>query len=120
MQRELIDRHQFESYYDAKMHVEKYMWWYNYLRRHQQIGNVTPSKRWAQGMTGATIKQLKKAEELLVSRPANSTETKINYLPPGLSLDTRNSVDYIRLMGDQVSGEHYTNLSEKTVQLIGG
>ena len=120
MQRELIDRHQFESYYEAKTHMEKYMWWYNYLRRHQQIGNVTPCKKWAQGMTGATIKQLLKADELIVSRPANSTEIKIKYLPPGLSLDSINSVAYLRLMGDQVSGEHYTNLIEKNVQLIGG
>lgn len=120
MQRELIDRHQFESYYDAKMHMEKYMWWYNYLRRHASIGNVTPSKKWAQGMTGATIKQLNKADELMVSRPANSIEIEINYLPPGLSLDTISSADYLRLMGEQVSAEHYTNLNRKFVQKIGG
>ena len=120
MQRELIDRHQFESYYEAKLHMEKYMWWYNYLRRHEQIGNVTPCKKWAQGMTGATIKQLKKAAELLVSRPANSAEIKLNYLPPDLGLDTGRAADYLRLMGDQVSAMDYTNLIENNVQQIGG
>lgn len=120
MQRELIDRHQFDSYYEAKLHMEKYMWWYNYYRRHERIGNVTPCKKWAQGMTGATIKQLKKADEMLVSRPAISAVMKVNYLPPGLSLDTGSSADYLRLMGDQVSAKDYTNLNEKTVQLIGG
>jgi transposase InsO family protein len=120
MQRELIDRHHFESYYESKLHMEKYMWWYNYKRRHEQIGNVTPSRKWAQGMTGATIKQLKKAAEMLESRPANTTEILINYLPPGLSLDSGRSADYLRLVGDQVSEWYNTNLTEKNVQLIGG
>jgi hypothetical protein len=120
MQRELIDRHQFESYYDAKMHMEKYIWWYNYLRRHASIGNVTPCKKWVQGMTGAIIKQLNKADEMMVSRPANSIHLKINYLPPGLSLDMGKSEAYLRLMGEQVCAEHYTNLNEYFVQQIGG
>ena|SRR5688572_19113597 len=120
MQRGLIDRFQFESYYEAKMHMENFIWYYNYLRRHERIGNVTPSKKWAQGMTGATIKQLNKAAEMLVSRPANTSKIEINYLPPGQSLDTGLSADYLRLMGDQVSGEYNTNLNEKSVQLIGG
>ncbi|REK05669.1 MAG: hypothetical protein DWQ39_04455 [Bacteroidetes bacterium] len=120
MQRELIDRHQFDSYYECKLHMEKYMWWYNYYRKHQQIGNVTPSKKWAQGMTGATIKQLNQADDLLMSRPANSTEIEINYLLPQLSLDCSKSVDYLGLMDDQVREQYYTNLNEKTVQLIGG
>jgi putative transposase len=120
MQRELIDRYQFESYYESKQHMEKYMWWYNYKRRHQSIGNITPCKKWAQGMTGHTVKQLNQAAELLMSRPANTTE-KINYcLPPGLSLDMRSSADYLCLTGDRSSDGHYNNLSEKTVQLIGG
>jgi len=120
MQRELIDRYQFESFYEAKKHMENYMWWYNYKRRHASIGNVTPSKRWAQGMTGQTVKQLAKAAELLMSRPANSIE-KLNYcLPPGLSLDMGHSADYLRLNGDRSQAGHYNNLSQKTVQLIGG
>lgn len=120
MQRELIDRHQFDSYYDAKQHMEKYMWWYNYLRRHERIGNITPCRKWAQGMTGAAIKQLKKADGIMLSRPANSIEIEINYLPPGLSLDSISSADYLRLMGEQVCAKHYTNLNQNIVQQIGG
>ena len=100
--------------------MEHYMWWYNYKRRHQAIGNVTTCKKWAQGMTGSSVKQLYQADEIQVSRPANSYEIKLNNLPPGLSLDTGSSADYLCLTGDQVRGEHYTNLSEKNVQLIGG
>lgn len=119
MQSELIERYEFESYYEAKIQIEKYMWWYNYLRRHGRIGNITPSKKWAQGMTGATIKQLKQAADMLMSRPANTIEIELNYLPPGLSLDMSISADYLSLMGDQVSAEHYTNLNRKVVQQIG-
>ncbi|REJ81981.1 MAG: hypothetical protein DWQ44_13790 [Bacteroidetes bacterium] len=71
-------------------------------------------------MTGATIKQLNQADDLLMSRPANSTEIEINYLLPQLSLDCSKSVDYLGLMDDQVREQYYTNLNEKTVQLIGG
>lgn len=120
MQRELIDRYQFDSYYDAKTHMENYMWWYNYKRRHQAIGNVTPCKKWAQGMTGSSVKQLYQADGILVSRPANSTEIKLNNLPPGLSLDTGSPADYLCLNGDQVRAENYTNLNQKNVQTIGG
>ncbi|MCO5286978.1 MAG: IS3 family transposase [Chitinophagaceae bacterium] len=45
-QSELIDRHSFSSYYDAKQHIEKYMHWYNFKRRHGAIGFMTPMKKW--------------------------------------------------------------------------
>ncbi len=45
-QRELIDRFSFSSYYDAKQHIEKYMHWYNFRRKHGQIGMTTPVKKW--------------------------------------------------------------------------
>lgn len=120
MQRELIDRYQFESFYEAKTRVDHYMWWYNYKRRHESIGNITPSKKWAQGMTGQTVKQLQKAAGMLLSKPVNSNE-KINFcLPPGLILDAGRSEGNPRLNGDRIKTGHYKHLSEKTVQLIGG
>lgn len=119
MQRELIDRYEFDSFYHAKIHLEKYIWWYNYLRRHGSIGNVTPSRRWAQGMTGATVKQLTEAAEVLLSRPANSTGLRLNHLPPGLSLDRSDSAAYPGLTGEQVKQGHYNHLHRKTVQDIG-
>jgi putative transposase len=45
-QSELIDRHSFSSYYDAKQHIEKYMHWYNFQRKHGSIGFVTPMEKW--------------------------------------------------------------------------
>lgn len=45
-QSELIDRHSFSSYYDAKQHIEKYMHWYNCKRKHGAIAFMTPMKKW--------------------------------------------------------------------------
>lgn len=45
-QKELIDRYCFESFYDAKQHIEKYMHWYNWKRKHGAIGLITPMKKW--------------------------------------------------------------------------
>src|SRR5690606_801498 len=45
-QSELIDRHSFSSYYDARQHIEKYMHWYNFKRKHGAIGFMTPMKKW--------------------------------------------------------------------------
>jgi putative transposase len=119
MQRELIDRYQFESYYDAKVHIENYMWWYNYKRRHQSIGNVTPCKRWAQGLTGATIKQLKKAADKMMLGVDKSNQMKLNYIVP--SLYQSKALNGLELLNQNQSiSNHYTQLNPKTVQLIGG
>lgn len=45
-QHELIDRHSFSSYYDAKQHIGKYMHWYNFKRKHGAIGFITPMEKW--------------------------------------------------------------------------
>lgn len=48
-QRELIDRFSFASYYEAKQHIEKYMHWYNHVRRHGVLKGLTPVRKWEQG-----------------------------------------------------------------------
>ena len=45
-QSELIDRHSFSSFYHAKQHIEKYMYWYNFKRKHGAIGFMTPVRKW--------------------------------------------------------------------------
>lgn len=44
-QSELFDRFTFFSYYDAKQHIEKYMQWYNWKRKHGAIGMCTPMEK---------------------------------------------------------------------------
>lgn len=48
-QRELMDRFTFSSYFDAKQHIEKYMYWYNNIRRHGALKGLTPEKKWTEG-----------------------------------------------------------------------
>lgn len=45
-QHELMDRHCFSSYYDAKQHIDKYMSWYNFKRKHGAIGFISPMEKW--------------------------------------------------------------------------
>lgn len=45
-QRELMDRFEFSSYYHARQHIEKYMLWYNCVRRHGALHNQTPQQKW--------------------------------------------------------------------------
>lgn len=54
LQRELIDRYEFSSFYDAKQHFEKYMHWYNYERKHRKLGRITPHQKWQQGVSCST------------------------------------------------------------------
>lgn len=45
VQREVIDRNEFLSFYDAKSTVAAHMDWYNNRRRHS-INKMTPAKKW--------------------------------------------------------------------------
>lgn len=51
LQREVIDRFEFLSGYDAKTTIVKYMDWYNLKRRHGRINRITPQRKWDQGMS---------------------------------------------------------------------
>jgi transposase InsO family protein len=47
-QRELFSRYEFLSYYEAKQHIQDYMRWYNYERKHGKLGRITPQQKWSQ------------------------------------------------------------------------
>lgn len=119
-QRELIDRFDFLSYYDAKQHIEKYMHWYNTIRRHGQLKGMTPDEKWAQGMSGLAVKQPFKAAWQHQSRPADAYENYLKHQPPGLSLDGCRQADYLCLTGEQDERGLLLNLLNKNVQFIGG
>lgn len=46
VQREVIDRFEFESFYEAKSTFTKHREWYNNHRKHGQIGRITPKQKW--------------------------------------------------------------------------
>ena len=47
-QRELFSRYEFLSYYEAKTHIRAYMHWYNNVRKHKNLGRITPQQKWDQ------------------------------------------------------------------------
>lgn len=50
VQREVVDRFEFSSYYDAKLTMQAHLNWYNYRRRHRRLGGITPQMKWNQGI----------------------------------------------------------------------
>jgi putative transposase len=115
-QTELIDRFNFSSFYDAKQHIKKYMYWYNYKRKHGAIGNITPMQKWEQGMTWSTVRQQFEPASVDMSR-SDSEGLRDESAP--FNLDLFNETAYLRLSGDQ-DYELVINRFRKSVQLIGG
>lgn len=58
LQRELIDRFEFLSGYDAKVLLQQYFEWYNFRRNHRKLGFITPQQKWE----SASLKQPATAE----------------------------------------------------------
>ncbi len=46
VQREVVDRFEFDSYYDAKKVFEKHLLWYNNERKHGMLGKISPQRKW--------------------------------------------------------------------------
>lgn len=116
-QRELMNRFTFSSYYDAKQHIEKYMHWYNFKRRHGSLGGLTPMQKWAQGSFRSTVRQHFEPAWFDLSRPDCVSPSHASAL---YSLDKSNETAYLRLTGDQDEPNSVANLFKKNVQLIGG
>jgi transposase InsO family protein len=72
-QRELMDRFTFNSFYDAKTRIEKYMRWYNTVRRHGQLDGLTPAQKWAQGWAWSLVRQQFEPASDDMSRPDSAS-----------------------------------------------
>ena len=116
-QRELIDRYTFQSFYDAKQHIEKYMKWYNNVRRHGAIGGVTPAQKWAQGRAWSLVRQQFEPASEGMSRP-DSVSQWVESAP--YSLDLPSETDYLCQTSEQDGKELLANHFRKSVQTIGG
>ncbi len=119
LDRELIQRLEFTSFYDAKKHIMQYMEWYNDRRRHKEIGRITPNQKWAQGQWWFSDKQRVIGATQVLSRPADSNKNKNNNQPLCISLDKAWADPYFGLSDDQ-HGEKLQNQNENSVQRIGG
>lgn len=120
LQRELIDRFEFSSFYEAKQHLENYMQWYNYERKHKRLGRITPQQKWATGLSCSTHKQRDQVAEAVVSRPNDSIKNQTPNRSLCTSLDTTDSDTYFCLEGEQENRQALHILNSDSVQLIGG
>lgn len=50
LERELLTRYEFDSYYDAQLAIDDFVTFYNERRLHGGIKNVTPNRKWDEGM----------------------------------------------------------------------
>lgn len=111
LDRELIQRFEFTSYFDAKQQIEKYMLWYNDRRRHREIGKITPNQMWAQAQCWLIDKQRGNGSDVALSRSADK--------PLRINLDKVMAEPYLSLSIDQ-HGTVIQNQSENSVQILGG
>ncbi len=120
LQRELIDRFEFNSFYEAKQHIEKYMHWYNYERKHRKLGRITPHQKWTIGLSCSTDKQRGQGAGAGVSRPNDSLKNQTQNHSLCTSLDTADSDTYFCLEVEQENRQALHMLNNDSVQLIGG
>src|SRR5690606_19001240 len=120
LQRELIERFEFSSYYEAKQHIEKYMQWYNYERKHRKLGRITPHQKWTTGLSCSTDKQRGQVAGAGVSRPNDSIKNQTQNHSLCTSLDSADSDTYFCLEVEQENRKALHIVNNDSVQLIGG
>jgi transposase InsO family protein len=121
VQRELIERFEFVSFYDAKQHIEKYMEWYNYQRKHRAIGKITPHQKWKAALSGSVDKQRGQVDVEGMSRPTDSFKNNLNNQSLGTSLDSPGTDTYFCLSAepDKLTDKLHI-LKKDFVQTLGG
>jgi putative transposase len=120
LQRELIERFEFSSFYEANQHIEKYMQWYNYERKHRKLGRITPHQKWKQGFSCSTDKQSDQVDVEGVSRPNDSIKNQTQNHSLATSLDSPGTDTYFCLTAEQETSDLLHNQNSDSVQLIGG
>ena len=56
LEREVIERNEFASYYEAKETIQRFITHYNQSRLHRSIGFITPQQKWEEAMVCDTTK----------------------------------------------------------------
>lgn len=118
-QNELMNRFAFSGFYDAKKHIEKYMHWYNHVRRHGAIGWITPMHKWEQGWSWLPVKPPFASASADLSRPDADFASWVGASAP-YSLDKSDETRYLCLTGNHENENLVANLFEKNVKFIGG
>jgi putative transposase len=105
MQRELVERSEFASGYDARQTMNRFIIWYNEERNHRRLGFITPKQKWEQGLALTTVKPKEERFTEGLSRPSSEgqREELASY-----SLDKAEVNGYLRLTSDQGHNESNT------------
>jgi transposase InsO family protein len=120
LQRELIERFEFSSFYEAKQHIENYMQWYNFERKHRKLGRITPHQKWSTGLSSSTDKQRGQGAGTAESRPNDSIKNQIQNHSLCTSLDSAAPDTYICLKVELENRQALHILNKDSVQLLGG
>jgi transposase InsO family protein len=118
LEREVIKRFDFESYYEAKLTLAAYMDHYNIKRKHGSLKRKTPMKRWNeyyQSLSPDKPNEERVSEDM--SRVSDSADTG---LALDLSGDTANFADRLMNENGENIKQEVLNSFNKSVQLIGG
>lgn len=103
---------------ELQQHIERYMHWYNFKRKHGAIGFVTPMQKWAQGFSCSTVRQSLAPGAVDLSRP--DSEWALCEASALYSLEKSNEPDYLCLTGEQENDLSVAKQFRKSVQFIGG
>jgi len=120
LQRELIERFEFSSFYEAKQHIKNYMQWYNFERKHRRLGRITPQQKWKEGLSCSTDKQRDKVDVEEMSRPNDSLKNQTQNHSLATSLDIPGADTYFCLTAEPENRQVLHILNKDSVQLIGG
>lgn len=120
LDRELIQRFEFSGFYDAKQHIENYMEWYNYRRKHRELGKITPQQKWKEGLACSVDKQRGQVDVEGSSRPTDSLKTQTKNQSLVTSLDKPGTDTYLRLSTEQDNMSLLHNFKQNFVQRMGG
>lgn len=113
LQREMVSRFEFESFYEAKLAMERYMQFYNYRRLHRSLGRITPNRKWEQGVAArAAVKQPDFAWSEL-SRSADSTKKLTELSAVHFNLDKSSCNEYLCLTAALAGVENDSTENQK-------
>lgn len=114
-EREVIQRFELASFYEAKLTISAYMNFYNNKRRHGSLGRITPMKKWDEYQVSLSFDKPQTAQVLEeMSRVSAFQDTC-------LALDIfGNTATFANRMMNENLDENVLNSFNKSVQLIGG
>lgn len=113
LERELVQRFEFESFYQAKLAMERYMFFYNYQRRHGRLGRITPQRKWEQGVAARAAVKPQDFALAGLSRSTDSIEKSNELSVVHFNLEKPRALEYLCLTDDLASADIASNENEK-------